>query len=175
MINLLPPRQKEELKQEEILRLILILGIITLAFLVSLVLVLLSIRISLLADLDTQEIYIKQKQKELNNPEMQVLEEEIKKYNLTLSKLETFYREQPDLTSMLEKISRTFPNEIYLTSFNFNPQTAQVSLTGFSPTCEILIQFKENLEKTEGLKEVVFPPDTWLRDSNINFLVSFKI
>jgi Tfp pilus assembly protein PilN len=175
MINLLPPNQKEELKQEENFKLALIWGIIISAFLVSLALILFSIKISLLADLDAQEFFIEQEEKKLESPEMQELKTEIKKYNLVLSKLETFYRSQPDLTSILAKISSAFPEETYLTSFSFDSRTSQVSLTGFSPNDEILLQFKENLEKTEGLKEIVFPDDTWLQDTDINFLVTFKI
>jgi len=175
MINLLPPEQKEELKQEENLKLILILGIVTLAFWVSLALILFSIKTSLLADLKAQEIYIEQEQEELEKPEMQELRAKIKGYNLILSELETFYRDQPDLTSILEKVSSVLSEEIYLTNFKFDLSTSQVSLTGFSPNDEILLQFKEKLEKTEGFKEIIFPPDTWFQDTNINFLVSFKI
>lgn len=175
MINLLPPEHKEELKQEESLKLTLTLGIIILAFLVSLALILFSIKISLLADLDVQESYVEQEQERLRESGMQELRAEIQENNLILSKLKAFYQDQSDLILLLEKISRTFPEKIYLTNFNFNSQTSQVSLTGFSPTCEILLQFKENLEKTEGLKEIVFPSDTWFQDTNINFLVSFKI
>jgi len=175
MINLLPPEQKKELEEEENFKLALTFGIIILAFLVSLTLILFSIKTSLLADLETQKIYIKPKQEELEKPEMQELKARIKEYNLILSKLENFYQSQPELASILERISRNLPEKIYLTSFNFNSQTSQVSLTGFSPNDKILLQFKENLEKTEGLKEVVFPRDTWLQDTNINFLVSFKI
>lgn len=176
MINLLPPGQKEELEQEEILKLVLTFGIIILAFLVSLTLILVSIKFSLLADLRAQEIYIEQKQEELEKPETQELKAKIGEYNLILSKLEAFYQGQPDLTSIFEEISSLAYSEgVYLIAFKFDSQTSQVSLTGFSPTCEILLQFKENLEKTKGLKEVVFPDDPWFQDTNINFLVTFKI
>lgn len=175
MINLLPPQQKEELFQEERFKLVLTLGIIILAFLVSLTLILFSIKTSLSADLEIQKMYFEQREKELKSPGIQELEGKIKNYNLTLSKLETFYQGQLDLTSILEKISKTLPEGTYLTNFNFNPQISQFSLTGFSPNRETLLQFKENLEKTEGLKEIYFPPANWLEPTDINFLVNFKI
>lgn len=175
MINLLPPEQKEELLEEEKLKLVLTLGIIILAFLVSLTLILFSIKISFLADLEIQKIYFEQKKKELENPRIQELTEKIKNYNLTISKLETFYQGQPDLTSILGKISQTLPQGIYLTTLNFNPQISQFSLTGFSPNREILLRFKENLEKTEGLKEIYFSPASWIPAADINFSVNFKI
>jgi len=175
MINLLPPRQKEELAQEKKLKLILILGIIILAFLISLTLILFSIKTSLSADLEIQKIYFEQRKKELESPGIQELEAKIKNYNLTLSKLKTFYQGQLDLTSILEKISQTFPEGTYLTSLNFNPQISQFSLSGFSPSREKLLQFKENLEKTEGLKEIYFPPANWIPATDIDFSVNFKI
>lgn len=175
MINLLPPEQIKELKQEEIFKLVLTLGIIVLAFLVSLVLILFLIKTLLLIDLNAQEISLEQKQKELKDSEMRELEEKIKQYNLALSGLEIFYESQPELTSILDKISRVFPEGTYLTSFKFSSQTSQVSLTGFSPNSETLLKFKENLEKTEGLKDLSFPEDLWIQENNINFLVSFKI
>lgn len=174
MINLLPPQQKEELLEEERLKLVLTLGIIILAFLVSLILILFSIKTSLISDSGIQKIYFEQRKKELENLEIQELEAKIKNYNLTLSKLKTFYQ-NPDLTSILEKISETLPQGTYLTTLNFSPQTSQISLTGFSPTREILLQFKENLERTEGLKEIYFPPPNWLKPTEIDFSVNFKI
>ncbi len=175
MINLLPPEQKEELREEENLKLVLILGIVILAFLISLSLLLFSIKTSLLADLESQKIYLEQKEKELKSPLIQELEMKIKDYNLILSKLETFYQGQTDLTSILEKISKTLPEGTHLTTLNFNPQIFQISLTGFSSNREILLQFKENLEKTEGLKEIYFPPANWVQATDINFSVNFKI
>jgi Tfp pilus assembly protein PilN len=175
MINLLPPSQKEELKQEERFKLVLILGIIILAFLISLILILFSIKFSLLADLEVQRIYFDQRKKELGDPKIQELEEKIKNYNLILSQLKVFYQEEVNLTSILKKISQTLPQGIYLTTLNFNPQNSQFSLTGFSPNREILLQFKENLEKTENLKEIYFPATNWILAKDINFLVNFKI
>lgn len=175
MINLLPPIQKEELKQEETFKLVLILGTVILAFLISLTLILFSIKISLLADLEIQKIYFEQRKKELESPIIQELEEKIKNYNLTLSKLKTFYQEQLNLTSILEKIFQTLPQGTYLTNFNFNPQISQISLTGFTPSRETLLQFKENLEKTEYFKEIDFPTKNWLQATDIDFSVNFKI
>ncbi|MDI6603242.1 MAG: PilN domain-containing protein [Patescibacteria group bacterium] len=175
MINLLPPTQQEELRQEERFKLVLNLGIIILAFLVSLTLILFSIKISLSTDLKIQKIYFEQRNKKMEGLEIQELEAKINNYNSTLSKLIVFYHDQLDLTSMLEKISQALPEEIYLTTLNFNPQISQISLTGFSPNREILLQFKENLEKTEGLEKIYFPPANWIPATDIDFSVNFKI
>ena len=56
MINLLPKEHKEELKREEIFRLALILGTLSLLFFVCLALLLLSIRIYVAGEIQTQQI-----------------------------------------------------------------------------------------------------------------------
>jgi len=178
MINLLPPKQKEELKEEKILSLILVLGTVILAFLVSLTLILFAIRTSFAAGLKEQEAYFEQKEKELKASDFQELEKKIKEYNLILSQLESFYKSQSDLTSTLEKISRFLPeNEnIYLTSLTFSPETSQVSLGGFSTGARHLLKLEEELKNTKGVKEVVLgPEDWWLKTADINFTVDFKI
>jgi len=176
MINLLPPKQKEELKEEEALSLISILGIVVLAFLISLSLILFAIKISFTADLKEQEAHFEQREEELKTPGFQELEKKIKEYNLIFSQLEDFYESQSDLILTLEKISRFLPENIYLTSLTFNPQTFQVSLGGFSPDSGTLLRLEEELENTKGVKEVILgPEDWWLKADNINFTVDFKI
>lgn len=175
MINLLPPQQKEELLDEEKFKLILILGIVFVAFLLSLALMLLLIKISLSADLDAQKIYFEQREKELDSTQIGEIEKEIQTYNLTLSKLKIFYQNQLDFTLLLEKIAKTLPEEVYLTGFNFNSQNYQISLNGFSPDRQKLLQLKENLAKTEGFKDINFSSASWVPATDISFSVNFTL
>ncbi len=86
-----------------------------------------------------------------------------------------------DLTQVLEKISKLLPSGTYLTNFNLNlpPKKeefwAQISLSGFSESREVLLSFKENLEKEAEFAEVYFPPENWVKPSDINFTVTFKL
>jgi len=175
MINLLPIQQKEELLLEEKFKLVLILGIIILVLFISLFLILFSIKISILSEVEVQNIYFGEREKELKAPQMQELEEKIKSSNLVISKLNSFYQKETDLTSILEEISKIFPEGTYLTSLSFNPSLLQFSLSGFSPDREALLKFKENLEGQEKFEEIYFPPTNWMTPIDINFSVSFKL
>jgi len=175
MINLLPSNEKEELRQEEIFKLVLILGIVILAILTSLTLVLFSIKISLLTELETQKFYLEEKEKELKSPRLAGLEEKIKALNLTLAKLSSFYQGKTYLTEILEEISQTLPEKTYLTSLNFNAEFSQFSLSGFSPDRATLLQFKENLEREKKFTNIYFSPASWLEPKDINFSVNFSI
>ena len=186
MINLLPPQQKEELLEEEKYKLVLILGILFLIFFISLILILFSIEIFISGEIEAQKILLSGEEKKIKESQIQNLEEKINISNQTLSKLNLFYQNQLNLTEILEKISGTLPSGTYLTNLNFSLLTApaegetqkylaQIALAGFSPTREILLELKENLEKEEPFGEIYFPPSIWVKPTDINFSVNFKI
>lgn len=173
MINLLPPKQKEELLEEEKLKLVLILGIVILAFLISLSLILVSIKTIIFGQVEIQKIFLEEK--ELKTKKIQDLETKIKDYNLTLSHLDSFYQKNPHLTEILEKLSKTMPEGIYLTSFNFSLPNLEISLSGFSPDRQTLLEFKKNLEKEEKFENVYFPATNWISPTDINFSLTFNL
>jgi len=179
-VNLLPQEEKELLVQEEKWKLILILEIILLAFFISLALILFSIKTYISGQVEAQKILLSQK--ELDAPHIQQLEKNIKDNNLIFAQLHSFYQERISVTGALEKISQVLPEKLYLSTLNFTVLTsqqskysAQISLSGFAPTRELLLEFKERLEGQEHFKEVYFPASNWLKPTDINFSVSFKI
>ncbi len=181
MINLLPQQQKNELKQEESLKLVLILGIVILAFLISLFLILFSIKVSIEGQIAVQRVFFEQKQTE--NVQLQNLTERIKSLNSALSKLNAFYQEELDLVEISNTITDTFPSGIYLTTLNFNRSVSlekdkypgNIFLAGYSPTRQSLIDLKKYLEKEERFKEVYFPPENWVEPVDVNFTANFKV
>jgi len=178
MINLLPPEQKEEILFRKRLNLILILGILCLSFLISLILVLFFAKNYFLWNLETQKIFIKEREREISlNKD---LEETIKESNLSFSKLNSFYKTNINLTQVLERISEILPSNTYLTSFKFSPirgeeKAFQISLTGVCPNREILLLFKKKLEEEKSFSNVYFPPENWVQSTNVQFKVFFKL
>lgn len=175
MINLLPSQEKEILRQEEKYKLVLILGTLFLIFLICLILILLSIRISFSGQLNVQKILLNQKEESFKKSPSQNLEEKIVSFNQTFSELSSFYSSRSNMVDILEKISQDLPYGVYLTNFNFDSETRQISLSGFSPSREILLELKENLEKEENFQEIYFFPSNWVKPNDIDFVVNFKI
>jgi Tfp pilus assembly protein PilN len=183
MINLLPSQYKQELKREEGWKLILILEILILIFLICLTLILFSVKISISGQLEAQKILLGQEEKKFNESQIQNLEDKIITSSRTFVQLNSFYQSQAGLTEILEKISETLPSSVYLTTLNFNLLTgseeekylAQIYLLGYSPTREILLEFKKNLEKEQTFGEIYFPSSNWVRPADIDFSVNFKI
>jgi Tfp pilus assembly protein PilN len=173
MINLLPPQYKAEFKKEENWKLTLILSLLFIIFLICLTLILFSIKIFISGQLEAQKILLLQEEKKFEESQIQNLEEKIATSNQTILKLDSFYQGQISLAGILEKIFETLPSDVYLTTLDFN--LSQFSLFGYSLTREILLEFKENLEKEELFEEIYFPPSNWVKPSDIDFSVNFKI
>lgn len=170
MINLLPPEQKEEILKEEQFKIVLNLGIVTLAFLISFYLVLFSIKISLSSQLEVQELILAEKELEISK--LEDLEKRVKEYNLDFSKLKSFYQTQTFPSQILEKISKLLPEKTYLNNFSF--QANKISISGFCPDTKTLLSFKENLEKEEEFSQIHFPISNWIQPTNINFIANFN-
>lgn len=180
MINLLPPQQKKELKEEKSFKLTLIIGVLLSVFLVYLCLTLFSIKVYVSGEVRAEEILFSQKEKEINTPQAQTLQKNLISFNQTLSRLYNFYENQILFSDILKKISETLPNGVSLTSISISPVLLAgdwkmgCDLTGFSSTRETLLLLKENLEKEKSFGEISFPPTNWVKPTDINFTVNFK-
>ena len=177
MINLLPPKNKEELLQEKNWKQVMLLGFLAFFVLVSFSLILATINIFLTGEVETQKILYQQRSKELESPKMQELKKGLTSFNQTLSRLDSFYDEQFSLSEVMEEISETLPLGTYLGNLSIIPgkkgeRKISCTLSGFSPTRDTLLKLKENLEKKNNIEEIYFPPANWVQPKNVNFSVS---
>ncbi len=172
-INLLPPKAKTELFEEELKKLIIILGVLILIFLFSLTLILFSVKSHISGQVGSQKTLVDLDKKQFETPEIQTLREKIILINQNLLKLDSFYQKRVNLTETFKKISEIIPPEMYLTVFFYQKETFQISISGFASNRETLFEFKKNLEKE--FPDSYFPPQNWIKPTAIDFQVNFKI
>lgn len=175
MINLLPSQYQKESDREENWRIVMILGTLLLLFLISLVLILFSIKIYLQGQIESQKILVGLEERIVKDLEGQILLEKIRSVNQDLAKLSSFYQKEIRPSEILEKISQTLSPSMYLTSFFWQRAISQITLSGLAPTREILFQFKKNLEAKKEFTEIFFPPHNWIKGFDIDFNVNFKL
>jgi Tfp pilus assembly protein PilN len=179
MINLLPPIKKQELAREKNWKISLILSINLIAVVVCFCLILLFINILLSVKIDFQEIVYQQSEKQFSSPKIQTLSDNLKTLNQTFFRLDSFYQKQFRATKTLEEISANVPAQIVLTNLLINPKekdkTIECVLTGFAPTREVLLKFKDGLEGNQDFQEIYFPTSSWIKSTDINFTVNFKM
>ncbi|MBU4274408.1 hypothetical protein KKE19_01195 [Patescibacteria group bacterium] len=189
MINLLPPKAKEEILLERKKRVVLSNWILVLLFFVFLLSAMFLIKFYL----QIQTTYLKAQlvtNKQILERNMN--EEILNKINLfdsSFEELNAFYRQRIYISEVLAKISRLLPNTVYLTNFFVSPNLVlennddelnqlvgfNIYVAGFSPTREEVLQLKANMEKEEDFKEVFFPLTNWVKTTNIDFSLSFKV
>ena len=194
MINLLPEEEKKELILEENKKIILIFIFFVLVFLISLNLILVSIKINTSSLAQVQKTQLLHKEKELQDIDISELQEKISQANLTFSKLKSFYADQIDLTEIFKKISAIIPEEIYLTSLSYKPVAplpviapqlskpkegeefvAEILISGYSLTQKSLFEFRKNLKEIEEFEDVYFPLSSWVKLTDIDFSLKFKV
>lgn len=171
MINLLPPKEKEILKQEENYKLVLILGMLALVSLLVLFLILFSIKIYIAGEVSAQKIFVETEKEEFSR--LESFQDDIALVNQELSNLEFFYQNQIYLSELFEEISSTLMPRMYLNRFSYQKNNSQIILKGFCPTAKMLSEFRDKLKEEKHFEEISFPLSNWVESENINFSATF--
>lgn len=172
MINLLPSEEKKVILSEKTKRLILALALMFVFALICLIIILTFLRIYILIQIDSQEANLALAEKQAEDSELQIIRGKIQNANKVLKRTGSFYEQEFSLEEVLEKLIKTIPEGIYLADLSYSKETRQIVLAGFSPSQDLLVQFKDNLEEfkeKENLEKIYFPPSTWNEPVNINF------
>ncbi len=190
MINLLPQKDKEKLLIGKNKRMSIILCFLILFFLIYLIIALFIVKIYLNGQLASNKVFLEESEKQFSQSETQELQDKIESANKSFSGLNSFYDKKVYFSKLLEKIAVIFPENFYLTNFSImldvkekkeenvvveTTRTIRASLSGFAPTREELLTFKENLEKDGSFENISFPISNWASKENINFYVTFDI
>ncbi len=182
MINLLPPEEKKKLLSERKKKIVIIFWILILFFIFCLILILFSVKICLQIETKSERALLAVANEGFNQPEIQNLRERIESANSNLRKLDSFYKKKIYFSDILENVSKIFPQQIFLTNFSIissvekeKESLMKVSFSGFSPTREILFNFRKELENNSYFQEVYFPPSDWVKSNDIDFFTTFKI
>ena len=171
MINLLPESEKRELLNIEKQKTIAIIGALLIFFIIALSLILWVVGLNISSEKSYEEAIAIAEERRMNSDETNLIKEEIITLNESLLKIKGLMDNGERLTEMIKKISADVPTGVYLTNISY--QDKQFIVSGFSPTREDLLAFKENLEKEISFKNVNFPPVNWVKPKAIIFNISF--
>ncbi len=190
MINLLPPFQKQELKDDQLR--IKILWMLILALAAFLFFMAIVFGLHLYGSSKTKALLsvISAKEQIIKDPKFQESKQVIDATNQNLYKIYQTKNEQTSVSAVLEKLALLVPSPIYLTSFSFqnsfkevqNPKTkivekeflANIKIEGVAQTREVLFLFKRVLSQEPSFQAVYFSPSSWMEPNNANFSAEFK-
>lgn len=188
MINLLPPRDKQEVKREVIFRKVLAVFSSHFICLLILVLVLGFLSAFLASKAESFQEALAQKEQQFQSERFRTLKNDAVSLNSSLNKLQIFWKNQIKVSSFLERfIPLTFldPYHLYLRNLSFRLSSKKSTVTGASATStnavplifaaihlegtvdsrEGLYEFKKVLERQNDFqpKPVIFSSYSWSR------------
>src|SRR3989344_2258426 len=178
-INLLPPNEQEKLRLQKTGKLAVVLSCICLVSLLSLTLVLLALKFRILKEVAYQKTMLEVMEKKYQNPDFMPYKELISVSNADVQTANRFYQKQIHAMDALETILRVPMSEgINFTSFDAQKENSgaiTMAIFGFSQTRDGLLDFKENLIAAAGVKNVNFPPESWIKPHNIEFTATLSV
>lgn len=188
--NLLPPNQKEEIKNESLRKKISLILFFLGVNLCLLMAVIFGFRLYVSAkntDVDKKIIALDQ---QIKGPQFEALKKQIDTANQNLYKISNTKKEQVSSVNVLEKISSSLPEKAYLQYFSFqnsfkdteNKETkeiardffAKIRMGGVTQDRETLFLFKKSLDQEKSFQNVYFDPSSWVKPSNAEFTIDFN-
>ncbi len=174
MINLLPPQEKEILGQKIRANMVIVLLSCTVVTLACLAMVLLCVKFYILQEIAYQQQLAAVSATKNQDTQSVALKNSIQTYNASLLRMDHFYNNQISLSdALIHLASVARPGGVSFTSVNLQTSGSggdvTVAISGVSDTRDNLVAFKNNLEQDSSIQQVNFPPDNWVKPSNIMF------
>lgn len=171
MLNLLPSKQKKELHLDLLTQIIISSAVAVIFMLLILALLCLVAQSFLNVGLDEAERDLSLWQSKTEIKELENLEKKVKELNRNLVFLDTHQKEQVKFSLFLENLVKEVPSGLRLNSISVKDS---VNISGYALTRDILLSFKNNLEKAPYVSDFDFPLSNLTKSTNINFSLSFK-
>ena len=180
MINLLPQKEKQDLVFQKKLNLTIVLASITVVFFICLSLVLLSLDFYILQQSSSQDGALDDVKSKYQTAEFSTLLDSLKSYNLVLGKAYGFYKNQTYSTDILRTVFAVDrPEGVTFNNIVIDQKAVdklvKVSISGLSLTRDDLILLKNSMEDQSNIKNVILPPGSLVKPSNVNFDITFEV
>lgn len=174
MLNLLPPRQKEELHLDLLSQVIVItaLSIIFVIIILTLLLFIGQRFLSLNIESSQRELDMWQSRSEIKD--LEDLEKKIKDINENLVFLDNAYKKRIEFSSFLDNLAQDTPAGVRFNDISIN-NLGEVHLIGFSTTRKIILSFRDVLENASYVEGLNFPLANLTKEFNVNFSLSFVL
>ncbi len=173
MLNLLPPKQKKELRLRFLNKTIACFVIAIILIILSLILFLFLAQKFLKVSLEEKEIELSSWQSKSKIQELEKLEDQLQEVNRNVVFLNKKLEQRVEFYLILEKLAEYTPLEIRVDNLYIN-NSREVIISGYSPSRNNLLAFKENLEKSSVFTNLDFPLSNLAKTENIKFHFSFK-
>jgi Tfp pilus assembly protein PilN len=174
-INLLPPSQKQALRENEISRWFLYF-FSSLGFLMVIFgLLCLSTYFYLFILVQSQKQAISSAQDKIQSQELKNIEIQISETNQKIKKIYASFDSFIYWTEILEDFSKDIPKGIYLKNLSYRLEDNQIRLDGHANTRQVLLDFEKIIKNNQEFADLESPISNLLKQTDIDFSFNFKI
>lgn len=180
MINLLPPKEQGELLLKKNQRLVIVLGNTVVITVFCLILVLVAVKFYILQRARDYHVNFVNREAQYASEEFANLKNIIQNYNATLAKADTFYKKQSYISDSLKTIlqvqrSQGLHVESIIIKQGRDRSVDAITISGVADDRDDLLVFKKNIENSQSIKNINFPPENWVKPTEVNFYLTFDI
>ncbi len=172
-LNLLPPDEKQKIESAQAQRKILSLGGAALILILVFLALLSFIWLFLAIQKNSADLIYKNIQANSQSEAFKNFESEAKKLNEKLSRADALVESSNHYSAALKKLTELAPQDIKFVTFSASQN--KVNLEGFAASRDSLMAFKDSLSQSLYFDKVDMPLSNFLKQTNIDFFVSFEI
>lgn len=176
IVNLLPKSKQQNLRRERVaaaLQTFLVLSVVVyiLAYASQV-----GVRFLLAARARAAIDATDQLRKQVDRKENAQVRQQVKEVNDRISDFNTLANTAPRVSQVLRAFAKLPPEGLVVSSLTVDPVTKYVSVTGFSPTRELVIDFYNRIKADETeFTNVDYPLENVSQPKNIQFNFSFTV
>lgn len=178
MINLLPPQEKKELSRARSKKLVIVLSNVAFIGLLSLALILFSLKFYILSEVDISKLNLENTQKRYQTPTLLTLKQVVGQSNATLVKVDDFYQNETafgDVLRIVFGIER--PEGISFTDISVTRESGNIMVTasGKADMRDHLLVFRDNVQNNQNIENTNFPTEDLVKPVDIDFTMTFDV
>ncbi|HVY67689.1 MAG TPA: hypothetical protein VHA30_02245 [Patescibacteria group bacterium] len=175
-INLLPKTRQVELSYELSFHSLLTLFILSLLSFAAVFLVQFGVKIYLQAEDHSLAGQINELTAQVNKQENAGLKQQVQDINDKIADFNTLADTAPKWSRVLKAFASLPPAGVQIASFSVDPAAKTVTINGFSPSRDLVIQLYNNIQQdSRDFYNVDYPLDNLVKASNVNFHFTFSI
>lgn len=172
-LNLLPPKEKENIRLDLLdQRIIIIGGYLIAALLIFIVLLVVNLMIINFKISKSQNNF-QDLQKKFAIEGFKDIQNKLKNINNKIKNIDQIQKNYPYYSTILEKIIAVIPNGAQIS--NISVTGKHINLAGFAANRDSVVNIKDSLEKSSDFGNINYPLSNFLQAENINFSFSFDI
>lgn len=175
-INLLPKSKQQELVYERALYSVTVAIVIATVILLLGVLVQFGVWTYLNRKVQASAAEIEELKRVANKSENANVKEQIKAVNAKLNDFSNLTAKTPHWADVLAAFVKNVPEGVKITNFNADAEKNEVSINGFSPSRDLVIDLYNNINADkEHFQNINYPLENVTQPTNVQFNFTFSI